>query len=106
MRRTLIELELCNGKKIPIVPDWNKVYDLYEGTRRSFKLSKKFPFIEIVKTSYTSFKYRVNYETIDSIMDPRYKVNCSLVQLAYLFGVDIESFEQMMVNFDLEGQND
>ena len=53
-----IELHLLNGQKIVKYIDWNKVYDLKELRKRTFKLTKKFPFIKTSSFPYTQFKYR------------------------------------------------
>lgn len=105
MRGCLIEIELCNGEKILIERCWSKIYSLFEITKRSFKFVKRFPFIEVTKRRCCSFKIRTKYESFDSILDPKYEVNCTLVQFAQLFGVEIRSFEEAIVKNDIRGCN-
>lgn len=99
--RNGIEIELTNGKRILVVNDWDRVYDLYEKSYSSISFTKRFPFVKIDKCLYTSFKMQ-EYKGMVSYDDERYKVNCSLVQLASMFGVKLKSFDRAKVEGDLE----
>lgn len=96
-----LELELTNSKRILIENDWDKVYDIHEIHCHSLKFTKTFPFISFVEKMYTSFKFRTQYATLNSYFDPKYKVNCSLLQLTKMFGAKVKSFEKMCIENDL-----
>ena len=77
--------------------DWEKVYNLKELRKHTFKFTKKFPFLHVSSFPYTTFKYRVHYSYIDSPLDPRYKVDCPLTAFMNLIGMDYEKFEDAVV---------
>lgn len=97
----MIEIELINGNRILLSSEWGKVYKLIEKTRLVIKFAKKFPFVYISTKQYTQFKYRSIYETINSAFDPTYRVNCTIVQLAALFGEHVTTFEEGMIDSTL-----
>lgn len=92
-----IELHLVNGEKIMLKIDWKKVYNLKELRKRTFKFTKKFPFLCISSFPYTTFRYRTHYEYLDSMLDPVYNVDCPLTAFMSLIGVDYEKFEDAVV---------
>ena len=96
-----IELELLNGDHIFISNEWSKIYQLKEKSRIKMKLISRFPFISFEKERYVKFRFRTQYDTLDSIFDPRFKVRCSLSQLAFIFGVDFTPFDKSLVEHDL-----
>ena len=97
-----VELELLNGTRILLPNEWFKIYNLKEKIRVKLKFISKFPFISFEKERYVQFNFRKCYESLDSILDPRFKVKCNLSQLAFLFGVNFTQFEQSLVEHDLE----
>ncbi len=96
-----VEIELLNGKRLMIEKRIDKVYDLYEKPCLVFKWSSSFPFFRIERRRVVRFRYRKFYETIDSWLDPRYIVNCTLVQFVALFGVNLKPFELAIVQNDI-----
>lgn len=96
-----LELLLVNGKRVLIDKNWEKVYNIHEKQYYKINFSKHFPFISIVKKPCTVFKFRTQYQYMDSILDPTYKVDCTLVQLGSLFEVNVIPFEQSRIEKDL-----
>ena len=101
MTKSCVEIELTNGHRTVIPKEWDKFYNIKEKTRTSLKLIKQFPFIEVLRHPVVSFKFRTEYEYLNSILDSKYTVNCSLVQLAKLFDANITPFEKTLVGQDL-----
>ena len=99
--KNLVEIELLSGKRILLPKLWEKVYNLCEKTRWLIRRSSTFPFCKFEKKCYVKFKVRTHYETINDFSDPTYRVNCTLRQFASMFGIEISSFEQMLVENDL-----
>ena len=99
-----IEIELINNRRIVLPKRWDKVYDAYEMTKISLKLTKKFPFIVQEKVRCTHFAFKTQYEYAESSDDTRYLANCSIVQLAALFGIKVEPLEKSLVENDLKMQ--
>ena len=97
----MIELELCNGNRILLPDDWSRIYNLRECTRKSYTFSRRFPFIKIIKKPYVSFRFMTTYLTLKDSDDLRLNVNCSLLQFASLFGVNVIQFEKALVDHDL-----
>lgn len=102
-RRNLdfVEIELLNKKRLLLENDWTKVRNLVEKTGYFIKSSSRFPFFSIEKRRYCSFMFRTTYDTIDSFFDPKYKVNCTLPQLAALFDVAFKEFDKTIVEHDI-----
>lgn len=99
--RDYVEVELLNGKRLMLEKNMDKVYDLYEKPCLVFKWSSSFPFFHIERRRVVRFRYRKFYDTIDSWLDPRYTVNCTLVQFTALFGVSLKPFELAIVQNDI-----
>lgn len=96
-----IEIELTNGNRVLLQKDWEKVYSLEEKNCRCIEFTIKFPFLRISKKRYVSFKFRTTYETMNSLCDSRYCVNCTLIELAKMFDVDVKPFELNVVENDM-----
>ena len=96
-----IELELTNGNRIVLENNIDKVYNIHEKYSRHISFTSSFPFFKITKTKYTSFRFRTYYETINSMGDKRYKVNCTLVALVKMFGGAVKEFEQSCIEGEL-----
>lgn len=99
-----IEIELIAGTRVVLPKRWDKVYDAYEITKTFFKFTNNFPFIIQEKVRCTHFAFKTQYEYAESSDDTRYLANCSIVQLAALFGVKVEPFEKSLVENDLKIQ--
>lgn len=96
-----IEIELINGNRVLLEQKWNKVYNLCEKTRWLLKRTPVFPFFKFEKQRYVKFKFMTAYETITSCTDPTYRVKCTLLQFASMFGIKISPFEKTLVENDL-----
>lgn len=101
MKNEYIELELMNGNRVILQKDWGKVYSLKEKNCHCIKFTATFPFLRISRKRYVSFKFRTTYETLNSCDDPRYNVNCTLIELAKLFGEYVKQFELNVVENDV-----
>lgn len=102
MKNDGVEVELVNGHRTVIPKEWDKLYNIEEKTRTSFKLTKQFPFVKCVKQTYVSFRFRTEFVYANSWFDPKYKVRCSLAQLAKLFDANVTSFDKTIVESDLQ----
>lgn len=102
MTNSCVEIELINGHRMLIDNDWSKVYSIEEKIKKSFKLISSFPFVEVENKKYVTFMYRTKSEYLNSEDDPVYNVNCSISQLAKLFGVKVTEFEKAMIEHDIE----
>lgn len=78
-----------------------KVYSLEEKNCRCIEFTTKFPFLRISRKRYVSFKFRTIYETMNSLCDSRYHVNCTLIELAKMFDIDVKPFELNVVENDM-----
>lgn len=99
--KNVVEIELLSGNRILLPKRWEKIYNLCEKTRWIIRRSSVFPFFKFEKQRYVKFKFRTHYETINDFSDPTYRANCTLRQFAFIFGIEISSFEQMLVENDL-----
>lgn len=99
--RDYVEVELLNGKRLILEKNIDKVYDLCEKPCLVFKWSSSFPFFHIERRRVVRFRYRKFYDSINSRLDPRYIVNCTLVQFAALFGARLKPFELAIVQNDI-----
>ena len=99
--KNVVEIELLSRKRILLPKSWEKVYNICEKTRWLIRRASTFPFFKFEKQRYVKFKFRTQYETIDSFCDPTYRVNCTLSQFASIFGVEIPPFERVIVENDL-----
>ena len=96
-----IEIELTNGNRVLLQKDWEKVYSLKEKNCCCIEFTSKFPFLRIFRKRCVSFKFRTTYETMNSFCDSRYHVNCTLIELAKMFDVDVKPFELNVVENDM-----
>ena len=101
----LIEVELLNGKRILIEKRWDKVYDIIEKYYNKLKFKHTFPFFTFEKIHYVKFTLQTTYQTARSRYDKVFKVNCTLIQFALLFGVKIPSFDVAKIKSDVECEN-
>lgn len=99
-----VEVELLNGKRLILDKNMDKVYDLCEKPCLVFKWSSSFPFFHIERRRVVRFRYRKHYETINDWLDPKYTVNCTLVQFTALFGVNVKPFELAIVQNDINSE--
>lgn len=98
----LIEIELLNGNRIFVPFDsFRKIYSVCEKTRYILEWTCVFPFFKFKKTTYVKFKLRTHYDTINDSEDPTYRAKCTLIQFAYLFKVNVASFEATRIESDL-----
>ena len=101
MNGDIIEIELLSGKHTLLPKRFDKVYDICEKWTHNIKFTKHFPFISVSKVKFVSFKFRTEYETVNSEEDPRYYVNCTLAHLCRMFGIDIVTWERSCIENDL-----
>lgn len=99
--KNLVEIELLSGNRILLPNQWEKVYNACEKTGWLIRMSSAFPFFKFEKKRYVKFKFRTHYEMINDFYDPTYRANCTLRQFAFIFGIEISFFEQMLVENDL-----
>ena len=99
--RDCVEIELTNGKKILLDNRWEKAYGICEKSYYKISFLRKFPFVHLNKHSCTKFRFRTQYETMNDFFDDRYKANCTVRQLATLFGASVVPFEETCIEGDL-----
>lgn len=99
--KNVVEIELLSRKRILLPKSWEKIYNVCEKTRWLIRRSSTFPFFKFEKKRYVKFKFRTHYETLNDLSDPTYRANCTLSQFVFIFGIEILSFEQMLVENDL-----
>lgn len=85
--KTYVEIELIDGTKKLLLRDWNRIYRLLEKEASKLKFSSKFPFIVKETYRYTSFYY-MSYTSGPNVYDKKFKVKCTILQLAKLFNAD------------------
>lgn len=96
-----IEIELIDGSRTLIPNDWSRVYDVREFTKKSCKFVARFPFIKIIRERCTSFWIEDLPGIPSKEFDQHYKAQCSIAQLAKLFGIQYVELEKTLVLTDI-----
>ena len=99
----MVEILLYSGVRTLISKNWNRVYNIKEFKPYRLYFVGQFPFIRWFNTPVTRFKFRTEYEYFDSFFDPTYYAKCSCIQLAKMFGLDVQSFDSTMIDGDMTG---
>lgn len=87
MCATRVEVELLDGSKKLLLRDWDRLYRITEREASKLVWSFKFPFLRRETTRYVEFYYQ-KYDNQRTSFDAHFKVKCTILQLAKLFGAE------------------